>query len=92
MVDYVRARNADGVIESVPVRKYELRPDRWTPVDGDATDRGGNPLPPVSADDMPAKNASTDEWRSYATTHGLSSESTAEMSRDSIVAHFTQES
>lgn len=45
----------------------------------------GGDLPP----DAPARNASTDTWRAYALTNGLTSQQVEDMTRDDLVAHFT---
>jgi hypothetical protein len=39
----------------------------------------------------PAKNASTEEWRSYAITQGMADDEAASMSRDDLVAHYSTE-
>lgn len=94
-IDYVRARNEDGIAESVPVKKFELMKDRYVLLDDEpATDPGGNPLPALAQQggDMPKKNASIDEWRAFGLKHGLSSDQTDDMSRDDLVAHFNEES
>lgn len=93
-IEYVRARNKDGVEESIPVKKYRVMQDRYQLLDEPATDAGGNPLPVLAqvGGGMPAKNASTDDWRAFGLDHGLSSEQVADMSRDDLVAHFTKES
>lgn len=90
-VRYVRVRDESGATLSIPQKKYDLRPDRFELVDGSAVDQGGNPLPPVSPELMPARNASTDEWRAFGLERGLSSEQADDMSRDDLVAHFTKE-
>lgn len=94
-IDYVRARNEDGVVVSVPAKKYAVMQDRYELLEDEAaTDPGGNPLPALAQQGggMPAKNAPTDAWRAFGLEHGLSSEQVADMSRDALVAHFTEES
>ncbi|MCZ4497890.1 MAG: hypothetical protein JWQ74_443 [Marmoricola sp.] len=46
----------------------------------------------LGADDLPALNASTETWREYATSHGMSDEDAAEKTRDELVDHFTNPS
>lgn len=46
---------------------------------------------PGDGDGLPAKNASTETWRAYATAHGMSAEDADQMSRDDVVAHYESE-
>lgn len=47
---------------------------------------------PEAEAQMPAKNASTQAWRNYATKHrGLSTDQAESLSRDELVARFTEE-
>ena len=42
-------------------------------------------------DQMPAKSASTEAWRSYAVRNGLTSDEAEALTRDELVAQFTKE-
>lgn len=50
---------------------------------------GLNSGEPVSA--VPARNASHEAWVAFASEHGLSSDEAAAMTRDELVAHYSQE-
>lgn len=92
-VQLVKIVNANGRIALVPetypplvrgdVRRAPSQRAAETPVNLAPEDGGPEPVP--------ARNASTDVWRDYATSNGLSSEEADAMSRDDLVAHFTSE-
>lgn len=46
---------------------------------------------PAPTDPPPAKNASTEDWRTYAIAHGTPEELANEMGRDELVAHYNPE-
>jgi len=50
-----------------------------------------SPGEPGGPPEQPARNASTESWRDYATRNGLTFEQADAMSRDELVAHFTEE-
>jgi hypothetical protein len=40
---------------------------------------------------LPRKSASTEAWRAFAVDNGMSQEQASALSRDDLVAHFTQD-
>ncbi|MDX6227395.1 MAG: hypothetical protein QOI76_785 [Frankiales bacterium] len=40
---------------------------------------------------LPRKSASTDTWRAFAVEHGMHEDAAKAMTRDELVAHFTQD-
>jgi hypothetical protein len=71
-------------IEDLDVQGGTNNPDAEAPVvkdvDGDGTDEV-----------LPRRNASAEEWRTFAENHGLTKDEAAGMSRDELVEHFTKE-
>lgn len=59
-----------------------------TPDDEPVDDEPGEPasLPPV-----PARNASTDEWRAFAMAMGMPVDQASTSTRDQLVEHYTKE-
>lgn len=92
-IDYVRVVDADGIEQSVPVKKYEAFKSDYRVVNTPAIDPGGSPLRAFGPGDVPAKNASVDEWRAFARDHadarGLLFEQVEFGSRDDLVAAFS---
>lgn len=69
---------------------YNTPPSERTPVpEGPPAEVPVNLLPPL---EMPGKNGSTEEWRTYATDsrnpQALSSDTADQMTRDDLVAYF----
>lgn len=47
-------------------------------------------LPSARDDAAPARNGSTDDWRSYAKSHGMDPEFAATQSRDELIAYYDE--
>lgn len=61
-----------------------LEPKGWTRTDTP-------PMPEEHEPAQPARNATTDEWRTYAIARGMTTDQAASMGRDELIAHTSTE-
>lgn len=85
---YAVATGDFAIVESFAKTRDELVEHYYPATDGDggaaaAGDTGQD------ADGLPARNASTEVWRSYAVEHGVTEDQAQQLGRDELIAHFT---